>query len=86
VDTSTGAAFLEAIRTSLPNLRLLTDPLDLEGYRRDETAYLEPPPPLDEQPVAITATPASAAVSRAVLGCRGIDVMCPEPSSMTGGT
>ncbi len=46
MDTSTGAAFLEAIRTSLPNLRLLTDLLDLEGYRRDETAYLEPPPPL----------------------------------------
>jgi glycolate oxidase len=46
VDTSTGAAFLEAIRTGLPNLRLLTDPVDLDGYRRDETAYLEPPPPL----------------------------------------
>jgi glycolate oxidase len=46
VDSSTDAAFLEAIRTGLPNLRLLTDPVDLDGYRRDETAYLEPPPPL----------------------------------------
>lgn len=46
MDTSSGAAFLEAIRTGLPKLRLLTDPVDLDGYRRDETAYLEPPPPL----------------------------------------
>jgi glycolate oxidase len=46
MDTTSGAAFLAAAATRLPNLRLLTDPLDLEGYRRDETAYLEPPPPL----------------------------------------
>ena len=46
MDTTTGTAFLEAVAARLPNLRVLTDPLDLDGYRRDETAYLEPPPPL----------------------------------------
>jgi glycolate oxidase len=40
------ATFLAAIRERLPNLRLLTDELDRESYRRDETAYLEPPLPL----------------------------------------
>jgi len=34
-------ALLEAARTQLPGLRLLTDPLDREGYRTDETAYLK---------------------------------------------
>ena len=33
-------AFLAAVRNQLPELRLLTDPLDRESYRRDETAYL----------------------------------------------
>jgi len=33
-------AFLAAIANRLPELRLLTDPLDRESYRRDETAYL----------------------------------------------
>ena len=33
-------AFLAAIRARLPELHLLTDPIDREGYRRDETAYL----------------------------------------------
>jgi glycolate oxidase len=39
-------AFLDALRERLPRLRLLVDPLDLEAFRRDETAYLEPPPPI----------------------------------------
>ncbi len=34
------AAFLADVRAELPGVRLLTDPLDREGYRRDETAYL----------------------------------------------
>ncbi len=46
LDLEIGAVFLEAVRASLPELRLLTDPLDLEAYRRDETAHLDPPPPL----------------------------------------
>jgi glycolate oxidase len=41
-----GATFLEALRTTLPGLRLTVDPADLEAHRRDETAYLEPPAPL----------------------------------------
>lgn len=43
---SVQAAFLAAVRDSLPSLRLLTDELDRESYRRDETAYLEPPLPI----------------------------------------
>jgi glycolate oxidase len=39
-------AFLDALRERSPGLRLLVDPLDLEAFRRDETAYLEPPPPI----------------------------------------
>ena len=35
-----GAAFLEAIRRELPGVRLLTDDVDRESYRLDETAYL----------------------------------------------
>jgi glycolate oxidase len=34
-------ALIGAIRNRLPELRLLTDPTDREGYRRDETAYLD---------------------------------------------
>jgi glycolate oxidase len=33
-------AFLAAIRGVLPAVRLITDPVDLEAYRLDETAYL----------------------------------------------
>jgi glycolate oxidase len=40
------AAFLDAIRERLPSVRLLTDPLDRESYRHDETAYLRPGLPL----------------------------------------
>ena len=32
--------FFAAVRSALPDLRLLTDPVDLEAYRVDETAYL----------------------------------------------
>ncbi len=35
------AAFVDAIRAALPELRLLTDELDREAYRNDETAYLQ---------------------------------------------
>ncbi|CAN5569010.1 FAD-linked oxidase C-terminal domain-containing protein [soil metagenome] len=37
---SVSDAFLGAVRARLPGLRLLTDALDRESYRRDETAYL----------------------------------------------
>ncbi len=38
--------FLDAVRATLPGLRLLTDEVDRDSYRRDETAYLEPPRPI----------------------------------------
>jgi glycolate oxidase len=41
-----GAAFLDALRSALPDLRLLTDPADTESYRWDETEYLHPGVPL----------------------------------------
>jgi glycolate oxidase len=34
-------AFLADVAQALPALRLLTDPADREGYRQDETAYME---------------------------------------------
>ena len=34
--------FLHAVKTRLPGLHLLTDPLDRESYRYDETAHLHP--------------------------------------------
>ena len=45
-DPIRGAALLEAIRNVLPDLRLLTDTVDRESYRRDETPYLYPGLPL----------------------------------------
>ena len=40
------SAYLAEVRAALPDLRLLTDEIDRESYRRDETAYLEPPLPI----------------------------------------
>jgi glycolate oxidase len=34
-------ALLDAVRDDFPDVRLLTDPVDRESYRRDETAYLD---------------------------------------------
>ncbi|HEX5590495.1 MAG TPA: FAD-linked oxidase C-terminal domain-containing protein [Candidatus Limnocylindrales bacterium] len=39
-DPASLAAFLDEVRGELPELRLLTDELDRESYRLDETAYL----------------------------------------------
>jgi glycolate oxidase len=44
--TEAGRALLVAIAERLPDLRLLTDEVDRESYRRDETAYLEAGLPL----------------------------------------
>ena len=41
-----GERLLAAIRSALPNLRLLDDPVDRESYRNDETAYLHAGLPL----------------------------------------
>ena len=44
--TGAGVAFLGELRRRLPALRLLTDEIDRESYRRDETAHFEPGLPL----------------------------------------
>ena len=44
--TSVGTTFLDAIRAALPGVRLLTDEIDRETYRNDETPYLRPGLPL----------------------------------------
>jgi len=44
--TETGTAFLGALRVELPELRLLTDAVDTEAYRWDETEYMHPGMPL----------------------------------------
>ncbi|HEU4673275.1 MAG TPA: FAD-linked oxidase C-terminal domain-containing protein [Candidatus Limnocylindrales bacterium] len=41
-----GASLLRAIADRLPSVRLLTDEVDRESYRRDETAYLQAGLPL----------------------------------------
>ena len=46
VSAEAGAALLDAIRAELPALRLLTDAIDRESYRNDETAYLSAGRPL----------------------------------------
>ena len=40
VDPVAGARLLAAIRSTLPDVRLLADEVDREAYRNDETAYL----------------------------------------------
>jgi glycolate oxidase len=49
----TPTRFIDALRGSLPGLKLLTDEIDRESYRRDETAHHEPGLPLA---VALPAT------------------------------
>ncbi len=41
-----GRAFLAELASAVPTLKVSTDPADLESHRRDETAYMNPPPPL----------------------------------------
>jgi glycolate oxidase len=45
-DPAAGARLLAAIRSTLPDVRLLDDALDREAYRNDETAYLSAGLPL----------------------------------------
>src|SRR3954467_2840995 len=56
------AAFLDAVRAQLPNLRLLTDETDRESYRLDETTYLTAGLPL------AVALPESTAEVAALVG------------------
>src|SRR6476620_6500084 len=46
LDPAAQRSFIDAVRDALPDLRLLTDEVDRESHRRDETAYLETGLPL----------------------------------------
>jgi glycolate oxidase len=61
VDPAAGAALLDAIRARLPGLRLVTDEIDLEGYRHDEMAYLPA-----GRPVAVALPTTTAEVAELV--------------------
>jgi glycolate dehydrogenase FAD-linked subunit len=56
-----GTGFLDAVRGRLPALRLLTDELDLEGYRHDEMPYLPA-----GRPIAVALPTATAEVAELV--------------------
>ena len=77
-------AFLAALRTQLPDLRLLTDDTDRESYRRDETAHYEPGLPLA---VALPATTAEvSAVMRLATEHRVPVVPRGAGSGLSGGS
>ena len=54
-DPVAGAALIRAIREELPDLALLTEQVDRESYRQDETPYLHPGLPLAAALPATTA-------------------------------
>src|SRR3954451_11368311 len=66
------AAFLDAIRAALPELRLLTDEVDREAYRNDETAYLHAGLPLA---VALPETTAEVATLVRLAAAHGIPIV-----------
>ncbi|HEX9186332.1 MAG TPA: FAD-binding protein, partial [Vicinamibacteria bacterium] len=74
-----GPALLRAIEAAMPGLRLLTDPLDRESHRRDETAYLEAGLPLA---VALPGT--TAEVAQLVRLCGEHDVPIVPRGAGTG--
>src|SRR4051794_35284132 len=67
-----GAGLLDAIRAALPELRLLTDTVDREAYRNDETAYLHAGLPLA---VALPETTAEVATLVRLAAERGVPVV-----------
>jgi glycolate oxidase len=46
VTITLGTTFLDDLRSTLPDVRLLTDPAETEAYRWDETEYMQPGRPL----------------------------------------
>ena len=74
-----GPGLLHAIAARLPDLRLLTDALDREGHRRDETAYL--PAGL---PLAVALPTETAQVVELVRLCGEFDVPIVPRGAGTG--
>jgi glycolate oxidase len=74
-----GDGLVAAIRAELPDLRLLTEPIDRESYRRDETAYLEA-----GLPVAVALPESTAAVATLVRLCGAFDVPVVPRGAGTG--
>jgi glycolate oxidase len=70
VDVAT--PFLDDIRSRLPELRLLTDPIDRESHRRDETAYLETGLPAA---VAVPTTTAEVAELVRICAAHGVPIV-----------
>jgi glycolate oxidase len=78
------SAFLDDLRASAPELRLLTDETDRESYRRDETAHFEPGLPLA---VALpTTTDEVAAIMRTATAHRVPVVPRGAGSGLSGGS
>jgi glycolate oxidase len=76
--------FVDALRAALPDLRLLTDEIDRESYRRDETAHHEPGLPLA---VALPSTTAEvAAIMRLATEHRTPVVPRGAGSGLSGGS
>jgi glycolate oxidase len=71
-ERSRTAALIEAIRHELPAVRLLTDQLDRETYRLDETAYLTAGLP---GAVALPATTAEVAALMQLASAHGVAVV-----------
>src|SRR5919197_706779 len=77
VDVS--SPFLDEIRSRLPDLRLLTDPVDRESHRRDETAYLE-----TGLPAAVALPTSTEEVAELVRICAAHDVPIVPRGAGTG--
>ena len=74
-----GPGLLAAIADRLPELRLLTDELDRESYRRDETAYLR-----TGLPLAVALPETTAQVAELVRLCAAHDVPIVPRGAGTG--
>ncbi|HSI99448.1 MAG TPA: FAD-binding protein, partial [Patescibacteria group bacterium] len=76
--------FLDALRAALPDLRLLTEEIDRESFRRDETAHHEPGLPLA---VALPTTTAEvSAIMRLATEHRVPVVPRGEGTGLSGGS
>ncbi len=74
-----GPGLLRAIGRALPELRLLTDPVDRESHRRDETAYLS-----TGLPLAVAHPETTAQVAELVRLCGAHDVPIVPRGAGTG--